>query len=42
MIKFSPNYIEVTPAGRLLIRNIAAVFDRYLRHRAFSGFSRAI
>ncbi|PMB23229.1 oxygen-independent coproporphyrinogen III oxidase [Fischerella thermalis] len=42
LIRLSPNQIEVTPTGRLLIRNIAAVFDRYLRDRAMSGFSRAI
>jgi oxygen-independent coproporphyrinogen III oxidase len=42
LIRVSPNHIEVTPSGRLLIRNIAAVFDRYLGDRSFSGFSRAI
>jgi oxygen-independent coproporphyrinogen-3 oxidase len=42
LIRLSPNHIEVTPAGRLLIRNIAAVFDRYLRDREMSGFSKAI
>lgn len=40
--------IEVTPIGRLLIRNIAAVFDVYLRDRKHTGdrinqtFSKAI
>jgi oxygen-independent coproporphyrinogen-3 oxidase len=34
--------IEVTPRGRLLIRNIAAVFDTYLRHKAKTAFSRSI
>ncbi|PMB47273.1 hypothetical protein CEN39_24700, partial [Fischerella thermalis CCMEE 5201] len=42
LIRLSPNQIEVTPTGRLLIRNLAAVFDRYLRDRAMSGFSKAI
>ncbi|MFW9263851.1 oxygen-independent coproporphyrinogen III oxidase [Nostoc sp. CALU 546] len=42
LIKLSPNHIEVTPVGRLIIRNIAAVFDRYLRDREMSGFSKAI
>lgn len=34
--------IEVTPAGRLLIRNIAAVFDAYLGDRKVGTFSRSI
>jgi oxygen-independent coproporphyrinogen-3 oxidase len=34
--------IEVTPSGRLLIRNIAAVFDAYLRDRAVETFSKSI
>ncbi len=34
--------IDVTPTGRLLIRNIAAVFDSYLRDRIIANFSRAI
>ncbi|AFY49725.1 oxygen-independent coproporphyrinogen III oxidase [Nostoc sp. PCC 7524] len=42
LIQLSPNHIEVTPSGRLLIRNIAAVFDVYLRERTSGGFSKAI
>ncbi|MCU0569760.1 MAG: oxygen-independent coproporphyrinogen III oxidase [Oculatellaceae cyanobacterium Prado106] len=34
--------IEVTLKGRLLIRNIAAVFDKYLRQKAKVAFSRSI
>ena len=34
--------IEVTPIGRLLIRNIAAVFDTYLRRESKPAFSRSI
>lgn len=34
--------IEVTPSGRLLIRNIAAVFDAYLIDRVQETFSKAI
>lgn len=34
--------IEVTPSGRLLIRNIAAVFDTYLGARTGNTFSKAI
>jgi oxygen-independent coproporphyrinogen III oxidase len=34
--------IEVTPVGRLLIRNIAAVFDAYLGDRPAEVFSKSI
>jgi oxygen-independent coproporphyrinogen-3 oxidase len=34
--------IEVTPIGRLLIRNIASVFDNYLGNRKIETFSKAI
>jgi oxygen-independent coproporphyrinogen-3 oxidase len=34
--------LEVTPAGRLLIRNIAAVFDAYLVDRKTEVFSKSI
>jgi hypothetical protein len=35
---------EVTPSGRLLVRNVAMIFDRYLRTRtsATPVFSRTI
>jgi oxygen-independent coproporphyrinogen-3 oxidase len=42
LVKVSGNAIEVTPTGRLLIRNIASIFDRYLGDRTFTGFSQAI
>lgn len=42
LIQLSPNHIQVTPPGRLLIRNIAAVFDAYLKQRSFEGFSKAV
>ncbi len=42
LIRLSHNHIEVTPAGRLLIRNIASVFDTYLRQKTVSSFSKAI
>lgn len=42
LIKLFPNHIEVTPAGRLLIRNIASVFDAYLRQNTTSSFSKAV
>jgi oxygen-independent coproporphyrinogen-3 oxidase len=31
MLQVSPKWISVTPKGRMLIRNICMVFDRYLR-----------
>jgi oxygen-independent coproporphyrinogen-3 oxidase len=34
--------IEITPVGRLLIRNIAAVFDSYLGDRTAQTFSKSI
>jgi oxygen-independent coproporphyrinogen-3 oxidase len=42
LLRLTPNHVEVTPMGRLLIRNIAAVFDTYLRDRQFTGFSKAL
>ncbi len=40
--QISPNHIEVTPAGRLLVRNIASTFDAYLKHNHNSRFSRSV
>lgn len=42
LVRLYADGIDVTPAGRLLIRNIAAVFDAYLRDRIIANFSRAI
>jgi oxygen-independent coproporphyrinogen-3 oxidase len=42
LIRLSSNHVEVTPAGRLLIRNIASAFDAYLRQNTTSSFSRAV
>ncbi|HEY9659015.1 MAG TPA: oxygen-independent coproporphyrinogen III oxidase, partial [Allocoleopsis sp.] len=43
LIKLSRNHIEVTPAGRLLIRNIASAFDCYIRQQTTnSRFSKAV
>jgi oxygen-independent coproporphyrinogen III oxidase len=33
LLEISPKLIEVTPKGRMLIRNICMVFDKYLRTR---------
>jgi oxygen-independent coproporphyrinogen-3 oxidase len=42
LIKRWGDGIEVTPIGRLLIRNIAAVFDAYLADRKVGTFSKSI
>ncbi|MEM1255989.1 MAG: oxygen-independent coproporphyrinogen III oxidase [Cyanobacteria bacterium P01_H01_bin.21] len=42
LLRLTPNHIEVTPAGRLLIRNIAAVFDTYLREPKIRQFSQSV
>jgi oxygen-independent coproporphyrinogen-3 oxidase len=42
LVRLTPNHIEVLPAGRLLIRNIAAVFDTYLRDRSIRQFSQSV
>ncbi|MGP0128762.1 MAG: oxygen-independent coproporphyrinogen III oxidase [cyanobacterium endosymbiont of Rhopalodia musculus] len=42
LVKLFSDYIEVTPPGRLLIRNIASIFDTYLKRRKEQSFSKAI
>jgi oxygen-independent coproporphyrinogen III oxidase len=42
LVRLTPNHIEVLPAGRLLIRNVAAVFDPYLRDRTIRQFSQSV
>ncbi len=42
LLKLSERGIQVQPAGRLLIRNICMVFDRYLRQQPARRFSRVI
>ncbi len=42
LLTAEPTAIRVQPAGRLLIRNICMVFDRYLRERRVQRFSRVI
>lgn len=42
LLEISPNLIRVTPVGRLLIRNIAAAFDKYLHHQQIERFSKAV
>lgn len=42
LLTLMPNRITITPIGRLLVRNIASVFDRYLRAQTYNGFSKAV
>ncbi|MEX2523841.1 MAG: oxygen-independent coproporphyrinogen III oxidase [Gammaproteobacteria bacterium] len=42
LLRLSDDSIEVTPAGRLLIRNICMVFDAYVQQNQNGGFSRTI
>lgn len=42
LIHLGRDRLEVTPVGRLLIRNIAAVFDTYLQQKSGRTFSKAI
>lgn len=42
LLTFDSFRIDVTPAGKLLIRNICMVFDRYLRESESKRFSKVI
>ena len=42
LVSLQPSFIKVQPAGRLLIRNICMVFDRYLRGKSGQRFSKVI
>ena len=45
LVRVTSDALEVTSLGRLFIRNVCMVFDRYLRERvttAGPAFSRAI
>ncbi|NIP71866.1 MAG: oxygen-independent coproporphyrinogen III oxidase [Gammaproteobacteria bacterium] len=42
LLTVAPAVIKVRPAGRLLIRNICMVFDRYLRQQQERRYSRVI
>lgn len=42
LVKNLRDRIDVTPSGRLLIRNIAYVFDAYTRERQHQRFSKAL
>lgn len=42
LVELRPGEIQVRPAGKLLIRNICMVFDRYLQEKREQRFSRVI
>ncbi len=42
LVTVDPDAIQVLPRGRLLIRNICMVFDRYLGERPANSFSKVI
>lgn len=42
LLELKPAYIEVLPRGRLLIRNICMVFDKYLGNKQQQRFSKVI
>jgi hypothetical protein len=43
LVELAPDWIVVTPKGRLLVRAIAMLFDRYLRQaRQSASYSRVI
>jgi oxygen-independent coproporphyrinogen-3 oxidase len=43
LVELAPDWIVVTPKGRLLVRRICMVFDRYLREReARASYSKVI
>ncbi|BAP17048.1 oxygen-independent coproporphyrinogen III oxidase [cyanobacterium endosymbiont of Epithemia turgida] len=42
LVKLFSDYIEITPSGRLLIRNVVSIFDIYLKRRKEQSFSKAI
>ncbi len=43
LVQLDPEWITVTPRGRMLVRNVCMVFDKYLRHeRETTRYSRVI
>lgn len=42
LLYIKKSHITVTPLGRLLIRNICMIFDRYLREKTTNQFSKVI
>ncbi|MDR5853954.1 oxygen-independent coproporphyrinogen III oxidase [Caballeronia sp. LZ062] len=42
LVDITPDAIRVLPAGRMLVRNVASVFDRYMGQASLRRFSRTI
>jgi oxygen-independent coproporphyrinogen-3 oxidase len=42
LLEVRPDRITVCPIGRLLIRNICMVFDKYLRQQTRQAYSKVI
>jgi len=42
LVELGPGTLDVTPAGRLLVRNVAMVFDEYLARNREVKFSRTV
>lgn len=42
LVERRPGHVRITPAGRLLVRNVCMAFDRYLRDDAPTAYSRVI
>ena len=42
LVSMGPRRLDVLPAGRMLVRNIAMVFDRYLSQQTLQRFSRTV
>ena len=42
LVRVTRDLIEVTPRGRLLIRNICMIFDRYLKESPEGRFSKVL
>ncbi|HXZ09019.1 MAG TPA: oxygen-independent coproporphyrinogen III oxidase [Paraburkholderia sp.] len=42
LVSIGPRRLDVLPAGRMLVRNIAMVFDRYLGQQTLQRFSRTV
>ena len=42
LVSIGAGKLEVLMAGRMLVRNIAMVFDRYLGQQAMERFSRTV
>ena len=42
LVELQPDWIVVTPKGRLLVRAVCMVFDRYLREQRRRAYAKVI